>query len=352
MKYRTLGSSGLSVSNLILGTMGLGTETPEDEAFAILDAFMAAGGNMLDTADVYGTGASEKLIGRWYDSRPSEVTNRVVIATKGRFGTGPDVNDAGSSRRHLDRALNISLTRLKVDAIDLYQLHGWDPLTPVEETLAFLDAAQRAGKIRYVGISNFTGWQLQLFVSTAKAMGVPIPVTLQQQYSLVYRENEYEVVPAALHNGLGILPWSPLAAGFLSGKFTRDETSRPKARLTSDNPMNRHQANDVFSSEKRWAILDAVKATAERIGATPSQVSLAWVGNQPGVTAPIIGARTMEQLHENLAAAALELDDEAMGLLTKVSAPQPDDYPYGSFGTLQRGRYVDSSEQVLRELQP
>lgn len=350
MKYQTLGASGLSVSNLILGTMGLGTETPEKEAFAIIDAFLDAGGNMLDTADVYGKGASEELLGRWFDSRPSDVTDKVVIATKGRFGSGPDLNDVGLSRRHLERTLHTSLKRLKVDAIDLYQLHGWDPLTPVEETLSFLDTAMRAGKIRYVGISNFTAWQMQLFVSTAKAMGVPAPVTLQQQYSLVYRENEYEVVPAALHNGIGILPWSPLAAGFLSGKYDRDAASRPEGRLTADNPMFQHQANDVFRDDRRWATLDAVKTIAERIGASPSQVSLAWLGAQPAVTAPIIGARTMEQLRDNLGAADLVLDAAALETLTKVSAPAPDDYPYGRFGTLQRERYVDSSDQALKEL--
>jgi len=169
MHYRKLGSSGVSVSTLTLGTMGFGTETPEDEAFAILDAFLEAGGNMIDTADVYGGGASEELLGRWRASRP-DATSRLVVATKARFGTGTDVNDAGTSRAHLHRALNTSLRRLGVEAIDLYQMHGWDPLTPVEETLSFLDSAVRAGKIHYVGLSNFTGWQLQLTLSTARAM--------------------------------------------------------------------------------------------------------------------------------------------------------------------------------------
>src|SRR4051812_47086252 len=168
MKYRKLGNSGLSVSNLILGTMGFGTETPEEETVAILDAFLEAGGNMIDTADVYGGGASEKLLGRWRASRPDS-TSRLIVATKARFGTGPDVNDAGTSRPHLHRALNTSLRRLGVEAIDLYQMHGWDPFTPVEETLSFLDAAVRAGKIHYVGLSNFTGWQLQLVLSPARA---------------------------------------------------------------------------------------------------------------------------------------------------------------------------------------
>ena len=349
MKYRKLGNSGLSVSNLILGTMGFGTETEEKDAFAILDAFLEAGGNVLDTSDVYGKGASEELLGRWRASRPSEVTDRVVTATKGRFGSGPDVNDVGTSRRHLHRALNTSLRRMKIDTVDLYQLHGWDPLTPVEETIAFLDAATRAGKIHYVGLSNFTGWQMQLFLSTAKAMGAPLPVTLQQQYSLIYREIEYEVVPAALHNAVGLLPWSPLAGGFLSGKYVRGSASSD-GRLASDNPMVQHQAKQLHDNDQKWATLDAVRQAAERIGATPSQVALAWVLAKPTVTAPIIGARTMSQLRDNLVAADLVLDAAMIETLDKVSAPTPEDYPYGRFGVLQRERYIDSSEQALREL--
>ncbi|WP_036302237.1 aldo/keto reductase [Methylobacterium sp. 77] len=329
--------------------MGLGTETDETESFAILDAFFEAGGNGIDTADVYGKGASEELLGRWRASRPSDVTDRAVTLTKGRFGTGPDVNDVGTSRRHLHRSLETSLRRLKVETIDLYQLHGWDPLTPVEETIAFLDAATRAGKIHHVGLSNFTGWQMQLFLSTAKGMGAPVPVTLQQQYSLIYREIEYEVIPAALHNAVGLLPWSPLAAGFLSGKYVRGGASSD-GRLAADNPMVQHQAKQLHDNDAKWATLDAVRQAAERIGATPSQVALAWVMAQASVTAPIIGARTMEQLRDNLVAANLVLDADVTETLSQVSAPRPEDYPYGRFGALQRERYIDSSEQALREL--
>jgi aryl-alcohol dehydrogenase-like predicted oxidoreductase len=192
MKYRALPGTGVSVSNLALGTMGFGTETDEADAFAILDRFVEANGNLIDTSNVYGGGASEELVGRWFASRPADITERVVLATKARFGTGPDVNEAGSSRRNLDRALSASLRRLGRDKVDLYQLHGWDPLTPIEETLGFLDDAVHASKINYIGLSNFTGWQLQLTLCTAKAMGVQVPVTLQQQYSLVSREIEYE----------------------------------------------------------------------------------------------------------------------------------------------------------------
>jgi aryl-alcohol dehydrogenase-like predicted oxidoreductase len=350
MRYRTLGPTGLAVSHLTLGTMGFGAETTEDDAHALLDAFLGAGGNMIDTSDVYNAGVSEEIVGRWFANRPAELTDRVVLATKGRFGTGPDVNDAGSSRRHLNRALTASLRRLQVETIDLYQLHGWDPLTPVEESLAFLDDAVRAGKIHYVGLSNFTGWQLQLVLSTAKQMGVTMPVTLQQQYSLLSREIEWEVIPAAVHNDIGLLPWSPLAGGFLTGKYTRDTKAPDDTRAGSGNPLYEYVSADYASKGRNWDTIDAVRTIAERLGATPAQVALSWVANQPSVTSPVVGARTMQQLQDNLAAADLILDDEATTTLNLVSAPTSGDYPYGPFGTLQRGRYVDSSAQALGEL--
>src|SRR6202046_1700751 len=183
MKYRKLANTGTSVSNLALGAMDFGAKTDDTEAFAILDRFIEAGGNLVDTANVYGGGASEKLLGRWFADRPADITDRVVLATKARFGTGPDVNENGSSRRNLDRALTASLRRLGREKVDLYQLHGWDPLTPIEETLRFLDDAVRAGKINYIGLSNFTGWQMQLTLSTAAAVGLQAPGALQTQAS-------------------------------------------------------------------------------------------------------------------------------------------------------------------------
>ncbi|MGW9551849.1 aldo/keto reductase [Citricoccus zhacaiensis] len=350
MQYRTLGRSGLSVSNLALGTMDFGNDTAEEDSHAIIDAFLEAGGNFIDSSNVYGGGESEAVIGRWFASRPSELTDRVVLATKGRFGTGPDVNDVGLSRRHLDRALTASLRRLQVDTIDLYQLHGWDPVTPVDETLSFLDDAVRAGKIHYLGLSNFTGWQLQLVLSTAKAMGMRLPVTLQQQYSLLSREIEWEVVPAALHNGIGLLPWSPLAGGFLTGKYQREATPSSNTRAGSGNPVYEHASADYASKDRNWDTIDAVKTIAERIGATPSQVAISWVANQPAVTSPVVGARNLEQLTNNLAGADLALDAHDTAILNKVSAPNPGDYPYGPFGRLQVARYIDSSAQGLSEL--
>ena len=258
MKYRKLASTGTSVSNLALGAMEFGTKVDEGDSFAILDRFVEAGGNLIDTANVYGGGTSEELLGRWFASRPADITERVVLATKARFGTGPDVNEAGTGRRNLDRALTASLRRLGLEKIDLYQMHGWDPLTPIEETLGFLDDAVHAGKIHYIGLSNFTGWQLQLTLSTAAALGLQLPVTLQQQYSLVCRENEYEVIPAALHNDIGLLPWSPLASGFLTGKYEQD--AKPPQRrpdglgqpvLQPDAAAARRQAAELGHPRRR-----------------------------------------------------------------------------------------------------
>ena len=342
--------TGTIVSNLALGAMGFGTETADADAFAILDRFVEADGNLLDTANVYGGGASEQVLGRWFASRPTDVTDRVVLATKARFATGPDTNDNGSSRRSLDRALTASLRRLGRDSIDLYQLHAWDPLTPVEETLRFLDDAVRAGKVHCIGLSNVTGWQLQLIVSTATAMGLHVPVSLQPQYRLVSRELELEIVPAARHNGIGLLPWSPLASGFLTGKYQRGERAGGDTRAGSGSAMFDHIFDDLARKEQNWATLDVVRDIATERGVLPSQIALSWVADRPGVVAPIIGARTLQQLEQNLVAGDLVLSEDETARLDRVSAPTPNDYPYGPFGAKQRDRYIDSSDAVIGEL--
>jgi aryl-alcohol dehydrogenase (NADP+) len=338
MKYTKLGSSGTVVSKIALGTMYFGDETPQEEAFAILDTFLEAGGNLVDTADVYAGSLSEQIIGRWLASRPNDMTDRVVLATKGRSRNGPDVNDAGLSRRHLHRALNASLRRLGVEMIDLYQLHASDMHTSMEETVAFVDDAIKAGKILYVGLSNFTGWQLQLFVSTAKAMGVQAPVTLQPQYSLLSREIEWEIVPAARHNGLGLLPWSPLAGGFLAGKYERGSVPATQTRAGSKKSLYQWTSEEYADNDRNWATIDAVVRVARERGVTPSQVALSWLMHRPGVTAPIVGARTVHHLADNLKAVELTLDDRTTAALEALSAPTPGGYPYGAFGAWQRGR--------------
>lgn len=340
IKYRKLGNTGIVVSELALGTMYFHDETPEADAFAILDGFVEAGGTLIDTSDVYVGSLAEQVIGRWRAARPHDITDRVVQATKGRFSASTDPNDVGLSRRHLSRALDASLRRLGVDTIDLYQLHASDMQTPVAETLTFLNDAVRAGKIHYVGLSNFTGWQLQLMVSTAQALGVPVPVSIQSQYSLLSREIEWEIVPCALHNELSLLPWSPLAGGFLAGKYQRGGTPAADTRAGSQKDLYQWVSADYAKSDRNWNTIDAVARIAQEIGVTPAQVALSWLVNRPGVAAPIFGARTLAQLHENLGATELTLSAEATKELEAVSAPQPSGYPYGNFGEWQRERWL------------
>ncbi len=344
MEYRMLGSSGCIVSALALGTMTFGTESDEQTSHAQLDRFIDAGGSLVDTADVYSAGRSEEIIGRWLARQPEEIRSAVVLATKGRFSMGPGPNDTGLSRRRLRAALQASLRRLGVDRVDLYQLHAHDPLTPPEETLGFLDDAVRSGEIAYVGLSNYTGWQLQQFVDVAEFRSLVRPVTLQPQYNLLAREIEWEIVPACLANGLGLLPWSPLGGGWLTGKYTRDARPTGATRL-GENPGRGVEAYDGRAGRERtWAVIDAVQSVAEARGVTMAQVSLAWLRDRPGVSSVILGARTVEQLQENLAAGALRLTDDELARLDWASDPQPADYPYGGPGVQQRARALPPSD--------
>ncbi len=337
MEYRTLGRSGCAVSSLCLGTMTFGEETDELVAHRQLDRFADAGGTLVDTADVYGDGSSEEIIGRWLASRPLSVTEPVVLATKGRFGPDDSPNGSGLSARHLTRALEASLRRLGVEAVDLYQFHAYDPLTPLEETLRTLDGFVRAGKIRYYGLSNFTGWQLTKAAHLADALSMARPVTLQPQYSLLVREIEWEIVPAAIDAGLGLLPWSPLGGGWLSGKYRRDERPSGATRLGED-PGRGMEAYGRRGTPRTWAVIDAVQKVAEERGVSMAEVALAWVTGRPGVTATILGARTLEQLESNLRSADLRLTPEEIAALDGASDPQPPDYPYGELGQEQRDR--------------
>ena len=338
MHQRLLGRSGCSVSSLCLGTMTFGDETDETGAHEQLDLFLEAGGTLVDTADVYSAGAAESIIGSWLAARPAEVRDRVVLATKGRFPMGAEPNAVGTSRRHLRRALDDSLTRLGVEHVDLYQLHAWDPHTPLEETLRFLDDAVRAGKIGYPGLSNFTGWQVQKAVDLAERHGWAVPVTLQPSYSLLVREIEYEIVPACLANGLGLLPWSPLAGGWLSGKYTRDARPSGATRLGEDPARGIEAYDRVGGRAQTWDVLAAVQDVAEARGASMAQVALAWVHARPAVSSVILGARTTEQLQANLAAADLVLSPQESARLDQASEPAAADYPYGGPGRDQRSR--------------
>jgi aryl-alcohol dehydrogenase-like predicted oxidoreductase len=337
MQYRTLGPTGTVVSTLCLGTMTFGDETAEEGAHAQLDRFVEAGGTFVDTADVYSRGVSEEIIGRWLVARPG-VRDHLVIATKARFPMGPGANDAGLSRVHLTRALDASLRRLGVDVVDLYQAHAWDPMTPIEETLRFYDDAVRAGKIRYVGVSNFVGWQVQKAVLLARTGGLAPIVTVQPQYNLLARDIEHEVVPVCLSEGLGILPWSPLGGGWLTGKYRRDTAPTGATRL-GENPARGVEAYAGRNASSRtWEVIDAVRSVADGRGASMAAVSLAWLAGRPAVTSVILGARTVSQLADNLAAADLILSASETAVLDAASAPLVADYPYGPAGVDQQAR--------------
>jgi aryl-alcohol dehydrogenase-like predicted oxidoreductase len=339
MHYRTLGTSGAVVSTYALGTMTFGTEADEATSHALLDAFVASGGTFVDTADVYSAGVSEQIIGSWLAAHPSE-REQLVLATKGRFAMGDGPNDRGTSRRHLARALDDSLRRLGTEHVDLYQLHAWDALTPLEESLRFLDDAVTAGKIGYYGFSNFLGWQLTKAVHVAKACGFAPPVTLQPQYNLLVREIESEIVPAAIDAGMGLLPWSPLGGGWLTGKYRRDTDPTGATRLGEDPERGMEAWGPRNEQERTWRIIDAVADVAAEVGATSAQVSLAWLEAQPAVTSVILGARSVEQLADNLGAASVSLDAAQLARLTEVSAPVVSDYPYGAAAMAQRHRDI------------
>jgi aryl-alcohol dehydrogenase (NADP+) len=339
MEYRTLGRSGCAVSSLCLGTMTFGNESDEKVAHEQLDRFVESGGTFVDTADVYSQGESERIIGRWFASRPADVTDRVVLATKGRFSMADEPNGLGLSTRHLTRALDASLSRLGLDAVDLYQCHAWDPLTPLEETLRTLDGFVRSGKTRYYGFSNFTGWQLTKAVGLARELNLVAPISLQPHYNLLVRGIEWEIVPAAIDAGLGLMPWSPLGGGWLTGKYKRDQRPTGATRL-GDNPDRGMEAWDRRDTGKTWDVIDAVQRIAEDRGVSMAEVALSWVTDRPGVAATILGARTLDQLDTNLKAAGLHLTDAETAVLDTASDLGAPDYPYGELGVDQRSRMI------------
>ena len=340
MQYRKLGNSGTIVSAYALGTMTFGAESDEATSFRLMDDYVAAGGNFLDTANVYSAGLSEEIVGRWLKSKPG-ILRDLVITTKGRFPMGQGPNHLGLSAKNLREALDASLKRLGVEHIDLYQMHAWDALTPIEETLRFLDDAICNGKIAYYGFCNFLGWQLTKAVWTARAKGFAPPVTLQPQYNLLVRDIEHEIVPAALDAEIGLLPWSPLGGGWLSGKYKRDQMPTGATRLGED-PKRGMEAFDKRNAKSiTWDVIGAVEDIAKARGASMAQVALAWVAAQPAVTSVILGARTTEQLKDNLGAADLVLSAQEIATLSDVSQPEMSDYPYGPGGIGQRNRKIE-----------
>ncbi|MBA2319850.1 MAG: aldo/keto reductase [Deltaproteobacteria bacterium] len=343
MQYRNLGASGLKVSNLCLGAMTFGEAdassfmhgvgSDEATAHGVIERALDAGINFVDTADVYGQdGLSERVIGNWFAATGRRAD--VVLATKFRFRMGQGANSSGASRRRIVAAAEDSLRRLKTDRIDLYQIHMQDVETPEDETLRALDDLVRAGKVLYIGASNYAAYRLVDSVWTSKARNVERFVSLQMQYSLLHRELEREHVPASLQWGLGIIPWSPLAGGVLSGKYRRGEPVPGDSRMASARFQGRLAAYD---NERTWRILDALQAVSEGIGAAVPQVALAWLLAKPAVTSVIFGARNVRQLDENLRASELALSPEAMTRLDEASAFDLG-YPYAFMKGIQ-GRW-------------
>jgi aryl-alcohol dehydrogenase-like predicted oxidoreductase len=324
----TLGKSGLKVSRLCLGTMNFGNEQwgcDEPTSAKIIDAFLEAGHNFLDTANVYAGGRSEEIVGRAIAARRDEV----VLATKGFNPDGPGPNNWGNSRANLTRSLEHSLQRLGTDHVDLYQCHAWDSTTPIEETMETLDGFVRSGKVRYIGCSNWLASQ----IVEAQHVGRTPLVSLQPQYSLVVRDIEIDILPTAARHGLGVIVWSPLAGGLLTGKHKRDAAA-------SDSRYGRVAEGDIWEmlkrslfTDKNFQIVDKVGDVAAKLGTTHTAVANAWVLAQPGVTSSIIGPRTVEQLEDNLAATTVALDAETLKDLDRVSRG-----PLTYAGFLQRGR--------------
>jgi aryl-alcohol dehydrogenase-like predicted oxidoreductase len=327
--FRTLGRSGLVVSPLALGTMTFGPgEWGADEVAsrAMFQAYRDAGGNFIDTADIYAGGESERLVGTFIKETGSR--DEVVLATKFGFNGsaspltaaqagGGDPNAGGVGAKNVHRALDASLKRLGTDYIDLYWMHIWDGVTPAEEIVQTLGDLVRAGKIRYYALSDMPAWLAAKVAAIASERRVPGPVAMQLEYSLVARDVEGEHFPAARDAGMGVMPWSPLAGGFLTGKYRREDTS-DSGRLSGANPFGQSKFTD-----QNWAVLEILKAVAEEVGRPAAQVALRWAMQRPGVTSTLVGARTAAQLADNLSATEFMLSEDQMSRLNTASAPPP-----------------------------
>ncbi|APO68131.1 aldo/keto reductase protein [Rhizobium gallicum] len=327
MEYRLLGRSGLKISTVTMGTMTFGGkgwakmvgDLGVSEARRLVDLCLDAGVNLIDTADVYSAGVSEEILGEVLGGKRK---NGVLIATKARFPMGDGPNDAGSSRQHLIAACEASLKRLKTDVIDLYQLHEWDGQTPLEETMEALDTLVHQGKVRYVGCSNFSGWHIMKALGISERDKRQRFVSQQIHYTLEARDAEYELLPVSIDQGLGVLVWSPLAGGLLSGKHRRNQAAPEGTRQFAG-----WTEPPIRDENRLWNIVETLVAIAESRGVSAAQVALAWLIGRKAVTSVIIGGRTEAQFKDNLAAAELKLTEEERRRLDDVSLP-PVIYPY------------------------
>ena len=325
------------MTELGLGTMTFGVETEESEAHRQLDAYFAAGGNFIDTADVYGGGESERIIGEWLRSNQPD---NAIVATKARFAPPP--GSSGASRRGIIKAVDGSLSRLGIDTIDLLYIHGWDPDAPVVETLRTLTDLVKAGKVHSIGWSNTTGWQLERILGTADRHGFVRPVVFQPQYNLLDRVIEWDVLPLCLDAGLAVCPWSPLGGGWLTGKYERDTTPTGATRLGED-PDRGVEAYSLRNVDRVWDIIEAAGRVADADSVWIGEVALRWLLDRPGVASVLLGARTEQQLQQSLAAASYGMSAESRDTLTAVSAPGLPRYPYGM---LEKACGVDIWERL------
>lgn len=338
--YRTLGRSGLVVSPLALGTMTFGTArwgSGADASREVFNAYVDGGGNFVDTADVYSSGRSEEMVGTFVKDRG--LRGDVVISTKAGFATGGGLLAGGNGARHIHASIEVSLRRLQTDHVDMYWIHVWDSVTPAEELLETMTALVRSGKIRYWGMSNTPAWYVASISALARAHGLPAPIAMQYFYSLANRDIEDEHVPLAIEYGMGIVPWSPLAYGLLSGKYDRAtvEASAPRAgglprdtaldgeirpegdkRLDGPNPFG----NTLFT-DRNWAIVDILRVLASETGQTPAQIALAWVIGRPGISTTLMGVSNVKQLTDNISALDLPLSSEHRAALDLVSQSEP-----------------------------
>jgi aryl-alcohol dehydrogenase-like predicted oxidoreductase len=325
MDYRFMGRTGLKVSELCMGTQTFGWGADEPTAFSLADHFVEAGGNFLDTSNTYNEGASETMLGNWL--KKSGKRSQLVIASKVFFPAGQGPNDTGLSRKHIFEQVETSLRRLKTDYIDLYQMHCWDSSTPLEETLRALDDLVRMGKVRYLGASNYTGSQLMKANMLAEMNGWTRFDCLQPEYSLLVRSTEWELLPLCEEEGIGAIVWSPLAGGWLTGKYRRDQPPPQDSRVGQADRWDDMPEQRV--DERTWNVIDALLGIAESRDKTPAQVALNWAKNKPGVTAPIFGARKLEQLEQNLGSVGWALTEDETVKLDRASAiPLPSPYDF------------------------
>jgi aryl-alcohol dehydrogenase-like predicted oxidoreductase len=335
MQFRYLGRTGLKVSELCLGAMTFGRETSEADSHRMLDRFVQAGGNFIDTADVYSQGISEEILGRWLAGKRRD---DFVIATKVRFPMGSGPNDVGLSRKHILSAVEDSLRRMNTSYIDLYQVHMWDPGTPLEETLETLQQLVVSGKVRYLGASNYAGYQLQKAVDLSRQNGWEAFACLQPLYNMLDRSFEWELAPVCEAEGVGVIPWSPLRGGWLSGKYRRGMSKPlPDTRIEEAGKHGWSESWDAYATERTWQVVENLSDVAVETHKTPAQVALNWLLQKPAVTAPILGARTLAHLEDNLGATGWTLTTEQVTRLDQVSSlPLP--YPYESLAQQRASR--------------